>query len=143
MSSITASLAITQLEKIEKLISLRRNNAHYLSSRLKKLPGVLVPKEPTGYKHVYQLYSILLSNSKNRDALNHFLTVKGIMSKVFFYPCHLTNFYKKMKFPEKNKLGVTENVSDRILSLPMYPGLKKEELDYIVNSVSEFVESFQ
>ena len=86
---------------------------------------------------------ILLSNSKNRDALNHFLTVKGIMSKVFFYPCHLTNFYKKMKFHEKNKLGVTENVSDRILSLPMYPGLKKEELDYIVNSVSEFVESFQ
>ena len=59
MSSITASLAITQLEKIEKLISLRRNNAHYLSSKSKKLPGVLVPKEPTGYKHVYRLYSYI------------------------------------------------------------------------------------
>lgn len=141
MSSITAALATSQLKKIGKLIELRRNNASYLSSKLKKLNDVIVPKEPTGYKHVYQLYSILLSSSKARDELMKSLSMKGIMSKVFFYPCHLTSFYKKLNPVGKNKLGVTENVAKRILTLPMYPELKRKELDYIAESVTEFFDN--
>jgi perosamine synthetase len=134
-------LATSQLKKIGKLIELRRNNASYLSSKLKKLNDVIVPKEPIGYKHVYQLYSILLSSSKARDELMKSLSMKGIMSKVFFYPCHLTSFYKKLNLIGKNKLDVTENIAKRILTLPMYPELKRKELDYIVESITEFFDN--
>jgi perosamine synthetase len=143
MSSITAALAISQLRKIEKLIAMRRNHARYLSSKLKRLQGIVVPKEPVGSKHIYQLYSILLPTSKTRNALMEFLTRKGIMSKVFFYPCHLTSFYKKLSSSKRNSLKITENVSSRILTLPMYPGLQKEELDYIINSIGEFMEQLE
>ncbi len=86
MSSITAALAISQLEKFEKLVSLRRKNAKYLSSRLSKFEEIKVPKEPPGYYHVYQLYSILLPNMKIKYNLMKFLEKKGIMTKIFFYP---------------------------------------------------------
>lgn len=140
MSSITAALAIAQLEKIEKLISLRRKKAEYLNSRLGNLAQIKVPSEPTGYRHVYQLYSILLPNSGIRNKLMRFLSSKAIMSKVFFDPVHLATFYKKMVFSKKAELKVTENISHRILTLPMYPSLQKEELDYICESVKEFTE---
>ena len=140
MSSITAALGLSQFNKLEKMIKLRRKNAAYLSSCLSKFKQIMIPNEPPGFKHVYQLYSIRLSSSKLRDGLMKFLASKGIMSRVYFYPVHLTQFYRKMGYSKTKKLKVTERVSDQILSLPMYPGLKSEELEYIIDSISEFVE---
>lgn len=141
MSSITAALGISQLERIEKLINLRRNNAHFLSKKLQKFKLIQVPQEPNGYRHVFQLYTIRVTNSKIRNKLMKYLTKKGIMSKVFFYPVHKTNFYKKLGFGKVKELSVTETISNQILSLPMYPGMKKEELNYICDTISEFIES--
>jgi len=140
MSSITAALALSQLKKLNKLIKLRRKNAQYLSANLGKFSEIRVPMEPNGYFHVYQLYSIILRNSRLRNTLQKFLTKKGIMSKVFFEPAHLTNFYKKEILQQKLTLKNTESISSRILTLPMFPEMTKKELDYICNSIREFFE---
>ena len=140
MSSITAALAMSQLKKLNKLIKLRRNNAKYISSNLKKIPEITVPVEPKGYFHVFQLYSIVLKNNKLRNDLKNFLTQNGIMSKVFFDPIHLTNFYRKKILKRNINLENTENISSRILTIPMFPGLSKQELDYICDSICEFFE---
>lgn len=142
MSSITAALAISQLEKFEKLVSLRRKNAKYLSSRLSKFEEIKVPKEPPGYYHVYQLYSILLPNMKIKYNLMKFLEKKGIMTKIFFYPVHLTKSFRKLGYSKQTNLQVTNKISNQIFSLPMYPGLKNEELKYICDSVEEFMEKY-
>lgn len=102
MSTLTAALGISQLSKFGKLIKLRRSNAAYISARLSKYEHIQVPKEPSGYKHVYQLYSIRLANSKIRNQLMKFLTDKGIMSKIFFEPVHLTSIYKKLGYGVKS-----------------------------------------
>lgn len=138
MPSMVAALGISQLLKFEKLIKLRRRNAAYLSARLGKY-GIHVPREPLGYKHVYQLYSIRLPNSKIRNQLMKFLTKRGIMSKIFFEPVHMTNFYKKLGYGT-TKLPITEKIYDQILTLPMYPSLTKEEMNYVCDSVGEFME---
>ena len=138
MSSITAALGLTQLNKLEKLISIRRYNAHFLNSHLKKIHTITIPNEPKNYKHVYQFYTILLPNQKTRDQLKKFLDSKRIMSKVFFYPVHLTNFYQKL-IP-KLKLVKTENISNRVLSLPLFPTMTKEELIFICDSINTFFE---
>lgn len=140
MSSITAALAISQLHKLDKLIKLRRKNAHFISSKLNKFSEIEVPNESEGNYHVFQLYSIILKTSKLRNQLREFLTKKQIMTKIFFQPVHQTNFYKKQIFKEKLSLDVTQSVSFRILTIPMYPGLKQNELNYICNSISEFME---
>lgn len=142
MSSITAALGISQLSKLEKLIELRRKHAKYLNSRLSKFKQIKTPTEPIGFRHVYQLYSIRLPNSIMRNKLMEFLTKKGIMSKVFFDPVHKTKFYKKILGSTKQYLNTTESVSQQILTLPMFPGLKTEDLEYICESVKEFLEKY-
>jgi len=67
----------------------------------------------------------------------NFLTKKGIMTKIYFDPIHKTDFYKKIKF-KQSKLQKTEETSDRIMSLPIYPNLNQKELQYIVDSISTF-----
>ena len=138
MSSITAAIGISQLEKIEKIISLRRKNANSLNSHFKKIPEIVIPPEPKNSKHVYQLYSILVPNSTQRNKLQKFLESKGIMSKVFFYPVHETTYYKKMQ--QYSLLKNTEDVSKRILSLPLYPTMTKQDLNLIKDSISEYFE---
>lgn len=139
MSTITASIGLSQLNKIEKLINLRRKNSKTLNSKLRKIPEITLPPEPNNFKHVYQLYSILTPNQTIRNKLQKYLSDNGIMSKVFFYPVHLTSFYKKLK--KYSNLNTTEDISSRILSLPMYPNMTSEELHLISDSISEFFES--
>ena len=137
MSSITAALAISQLSKLDKLISKRRKNSQYLSSKLSKIKGVHVISEQNSQFLNYQFYFIMLDSLSKRNSLMKFLANKGIMSKVFFYPVHKTKFYSNVK---SQNLENTNNISNKILSLPMYPDLTKEEMNYIVNSISEFAE---
>jgi len=63
------------------------------------------------------------------------------MTKVFFEPIHLTKFYKKLGIGNRKKLNVTEIISKQILSLPMYPTLIRDELNFICDSISEFLET--
>lgn len=141
MSSVTAALGISQLKKLDKMIIMRRKNANYLSSKLKHFDSVKIPEEH-GFKHVYQLYSILLENKKMKDNLMKFLSENGIMSKVYFDPVHKTLFYKKLGY-SKDKLPITEKVSEQILSLPMFPTMQRNELQLIVETIEEFMKKFK
>jgi len=61
------------------------------------------------------------------------------MTKVYFFPIHLTHFYKN-ELGYTCKLPVTEAMSKQALTLPMYPTLTKEEMDYMVEKIKSFYE---
>jgi perosamine synthetase len=138
MSNLTAALGISQLKKVDRIIELRRENAEYLTKKLTKIDEVIPPSPPEDYFHVYQMYTIRVKDGR-RDALSEYLADRGIMTKVFFHPVHLTSFYRK-KLGYRVKLPVTEEVSKQVLTLPMYPTLSRREMDYIVNAVEGFFE---
>lgn len=140
MPEILAALGIAQLNKIERLIEMRRKNAQYLNKNLSHLKEISVPKPIQDcYFNVYQMYTILLKGDENlRDGLAKYLRKKNIATKVYFYPVHKTYFYKKILNVQYN-LPSTEELSKQVLSLPMYPSLKKEEMNYIANEISNFL----
>ena len=137
MSSLTAALAESQLKKIDKLIRMRRRNAKFMMKRLKKHKQIKFMNEEKGTKHVFQLFTILIDTNDLRFKLSKFLTKKGIMTKVFFEPIHKSKFYQNMF---TIKLKNTEDISSRVISLPMYPELRKNEMNYICDSIDEFME---
>jgi perosamine synthetase len=143
MSSMTAALGISQLHKLDKIIKMRQNNAVYISERLKKIPEIQVPSPPNDYDHIYQMYSIRLTNNQIREKLHEFLLEKSIFSKVYFYPIHKTSFYQNQISTIDSNLPVTESVSNEILTLPMYPNMTNEEKNYLVQSIYEFFETKQ
>jgi dTDP-4-amino-4,6-dideoxygalactose transaminase len=141
MSDILAALGISQLEKIDMLINKRRENANYLNKRLSKVKDITVPIEQDDFFHVYQMYTIRINSGKERrDFLIEHLKKNGIMTKIFFPPIHLTQFYMKNFGHRKGELPFTEELSDQVLTLPMYANLTKEEKDYIIENVTNFFE---
>jgi len=140
MSTITAALGISQLQKLDKIIKMRQNNAKYISTRLSKHPQIKVPSPPEGFEHIYQMYTIRLPNKEVRDKLHQHLSNKRIFSKVYFTPIHLTSLYQQ-KFGMKQKsLPITETISNQVLTLPMYPNMNTEEKEYLIESMAEFFE---
>lgn len=137
MPSYVAALGITQLKKIQKIINKRRKNAQYLTQRLnREMKEIITPDPPREYFHVYQMYSIRIN--RYRDELLRYLSKKGVMSKIYFPAVHLTHFYKSQVRP-RCKLPVTEEISKQILSLPMYPTLTKQEMDYLLKWIRIFL----
>ncbi len=137
MSNLTAALGLAQLNKVSSIVRMRRKNAQLMTQRLSETPAIITPHPPRGYHHVYQMYSIRVPQDL-RDGLIDHLSKQGIMSKVFFYPVHLTSFYsKELKY--KDSLPVTEEISRQILSLPFYPSLTQNEIDFITDQVIRFI----
>ncbi|KAF5432931.1 perosamine synthetase [Candidatus Methanophagaceae archaeon] len=137
MSNITAALGVAQLKKADNVIEMRRDNAEYLTARLKReLKEIMTPNSPNEYYHVYQMYTIMVDN---RDELMKYLADEGIMTKVYFSPVHLTHFYKN-GLGYTCELPVTEELSTQVLTLPMYPALTREEIDFILDKIKCFFE---
>jgi len=143
MSSITASLGISQMHKIDKIISKRRANANYITDRLKNSSDITTPNIPDGSEHVYQLYSIRLNDKHTRDSLHDYLLNKKIFSKIYFKPVHLYSFYQQKFKNQTFDLSETERAFEQILTLPMYPNMTTEEKEYLVTTILEFFEENQ
>ena len=141
MSTMTAALGISQLQKLDKMIKKRIENANYISSKISKFQEIKIPKPPKDHTHIYQMYTIKLDSEKTRNKLHDFLLKQRIFSKVYFHPIHLTSFYKSKFGTKEGMLPITEKISKQILTLPIYPNMTLEEKEYLTNSISEFFEN--
>ncbi|MFX0088051.1 MAG: DegT/DnrJ/EryC1/StrS family aminotransferase [Candidatus Hodarchaeota archaeon] len=138
LSNINAALGLTQLEKVELIISKRLRVANHYIDKLKNQNRIILPSTPPNGRHVFQLFSIRVKNGF-RNELIDFLKLNGISSKVYFYPVHSTPFYKE-KLKYNINLPVTELVSQEILSLPIYPTMTEDEQNYVIEKIIEFYE---
>lgn len=135
MPSILAAVGMSQLKRADKIIALRRQKAGYMSSRLRQIEEIAVFDPPKDYFNVYQLYSVIVR--RRREQLREYLASKGIATKVYFDPVHLSRFYKS-RSKQAARLPVTERISKQVLSLPIHPGLSEKEMDYIVKTIKTF-----
>jgi perosamine synthetase len=139
ISSMTAALGISQMGKLERAIGQRRKVAAKLNSRLGRIEGIDVPTEPKGSKHTYQMYTIRVKEGRRtRNALNSFLSSKGINSKVYFEPVHRTRFYRELLGSRLPRLPVTEWASSRVLTIPVYPSMTDAEVNYTADCIEGF-----
>jgi perosamine synthetase len=138
MSTMTAALGISQIEKIDKVIKMRRENAAYLTKKLSSVKEIKTPVEPAGYFHLYQMYTIRVSSGDVRDKLKDYLNKSGLGTKIYFDPVHLSLFYRRDHGHKAGELPVTEDLSKRVLTLPMFPTLTKEEMDYMSDKIKEY-----
>ena len=138
MPTMVAALGIAQMNKLDKVVEMRRKIAARLTSEFQNIDEVIPPEEPKGFRHIYQMYTIRVKSGKRRrDALRDFMSKKGIITKVYFDPIHLTYFYRQMGHKE-GELPVTEKVSGEVITLPIYPTMTDEEIEYLSSSVKQF-----
>lgn len=138
MPTMCAALGISQLKKIEKLIEMRRHVAHKYNNAFTGVQGISPPKEQSGCRHVYQLYTVLLDDNHAREGLRKHLGENGIMSKIYFDPIHLSRHFSSIG-DITYALPVTEDIGSRVLSLPIYPGMPDAETDHVISKIKEFI----
>jgi len=132
LTNIQAALGLAQLEKIDSVISRKRENAFLYNKLLQGLPGIILPPEEAWAKNIYWMYSILVENkfAVKRNSLMRKLKEKGIDTRPFFIPMHKMPPYKCRKsFP------VAEELSSQGINLPSYPGLNKKDIKYICETI--------
>ncbi len=137
LPSINAVLVQSQFDKFSTIVRKRREKAAYYTKHLAKISGIRTPTEEKDDYHVYQLYTIELPDKATRDHLQHHLTGAGIMTKIYFEPIHLKTYYQKEFHCKKNDLPVTEEVAQKVLTLPLYPSLTKKEMDYVIGAIKK------
>lgn len=134
LDEIQAAILRVKMKHLNQWIDARRKNAA-LYSKLLKGSDVITPTEPKGYKHVYYLYVV---RSKRRDELQKHLAAGGIGTMVHYpIPIHMQPAYKEMGW-KKGDFPAAERSASEILSLPMYPELKKEEISEIAERIKDF-----
>lgn len=139
MPTMNAALGLSQLKKIDKVIKMRRDKAEYMTKKLSRIKEITLPTAPPDYFHVYQMYTIRIDGIRQiRDRLIQYLGDKGISTKVYFEPVHLSYFYKNKFGFKRGDLPVTERLSDQVLTFHTHPLLKNEEIDYISEEIDKF-----
>lgn len=140
MPTMNAALGISQLKKIEFLINQRRKIAKYFMDELKKIPLINFPIQFDNYINVFQLFTVLLPNKEIRDKLQLFLIEKGIMSKIYFEPIHLKTLYLNYGYL-KGSLPKTEELANRVLTLPLFVSMTSDEAEWITKNIRLFFDN--
>lgn len=133
LDEMQAAFLRVQLPLLENWTLQRREIAHHYNKELSKV--VIVPKESEWERHVYQTYVI---RAENRNDLKKFLNDNGVEALIHYpVPIHLQPAasylgHKNGDFP------VVEQLSNEILSLPLYPGMPNQYQDRVVNLILDF-----
>jgi dTDP-4-amino-4,6-dideoxygalactose transaminase len=137
LDAIQAAVLRIKLKRLQDWNQSRRKNAAFYTELLQDVPGITLPLEADYADSVYHLYVIL---ADNRDGLQKFLAEKGIATGLHYpLPLHLQKAYAHLGY-KKGDFPVAEHAAERLLSLPMYPELAAEQIDYVCSSIKEFTE---
>ena len=138
MASILATLGLSQIEKIDKNIKIRRKNAKLYSKLLEDVNDITIPfRENDGRYNVYQMYPLRINNGKEtRNKLISFLERYGISSRIYFEPLYKYSIFNKTH--KKNYLKNTEELSSEIITLPMSACITSKQINFIANKIIEF-----
>jgi dTDP-4-amino-4,6-dideoxygalactose transaminase len=138
MSEFQAVVLNVKMKYIGKWTEIRRINAEEYNTRLSEVEQVIMPSELEGAKHVYHLYVVRV---KDREKLQNFLKENEIASGLHYpIPLHLTRAYAYLGY-KKGDFPVAEKLANDILSLPMYPELTEEQIEYVCEKIKAFYKS--
>lgn len=138
LDTIQAAVLNVKLPLLDKYISNRRKAADFYDQAFKNHPKITIPYRAPYSKHVFHQYTLLLEDA-DRNQLNEYLAKKNIPSMIYYpVPAHRQNMFSSFQSGSQH-LGVTDWLTERVISLPMHTELDEEQLEFICTSVLEFL----
>jgi dTDP-4-amino-4,6-dideoxygalactose transaminase len=172
MFDIQAAIGIHQLEKIEDFLKRRKKYVDMYNESFKDIHEIAPLKTMGKIKHAHHLYVIIIKTEEltaNRDEIMNEIQSNGVGVGVHFRALHLQPYYQNIhhrehreheelqknlnvfsavfatsavKF-ERGMFPVAEYVSDRVISLPLYPKMKVSDVKYVIKIVKEVINRFR
>jgi len=136
MDGIQAAVLSIKLRHLAEANSLRRKHAAEYNQALAGINEVLTPSEATYARHVYHVYAVRV---QERDVVTRNLQEKGVGCAVHYpVPVHLQEACRNLGY-KRGAFPIAESQADQFLSLPIFPELTEEQIDYVVRCVSDVV----
>jgi dTDP-4-amino-4,6-dideoxygalactose transaminase len=130
-----ASFLNIKLKYLNNWNNLRNEVAKYYFKNLNNIGDIKLPICAEKSTHVYHLFVI---RTAKRDQLQEFLASHGIQTLIHYpIPPHLQKAYSFLNF-KKGDFPITEEISDTCLSLPIWPGISEQQLDYTISKIKHF-----
>ena len=139
MMNLQGAIGLVQLKKLEDFTAKRIRNAEILNKGI-TIRGLTTPFRAAHVRHVYHQYVVRVEDGfpAGRERFMEYLQSKGIGCAVHYpRPVYEQPLYQSLGYG-KEKCPVAEDVSRRILSLPVHPSLNEEDLEYIAKTINEF-----
>lgn len=134
LDTLQAAVLRVKLRRLDEWNQARRKNAQ-LYDELLASTEVIRPEEASYAKHVYHLYVVRV---QDRGGLQQYLQSKGISTGIHYpIPIHLQEAYRYLGC-QRGDFPITEGCAEEILSLPMYPELTEEQIQYVVEAINGF-----
>ena len=136
LDTLQAAVLIEKLKIFDSEIIMRNKVAKIYSDNLDTI--FTKPYLPKNYTSSWAQYSILLHRKKDREKAIELLNSKGIPNMIYYkIPLHLQKVFKHLNY-KKGDLPESEDISNKIISLPMHPYLKNNDQDFIIQSLNSF-----
>ncbi len=138
LDTIQAAILLAKFKYLSKFNDLRRKVASNYYEYLKNIKEIVLPDQEGG---VFHQFTIRVLNGK-RDELKDYLEKKGVQTAIYYpYPLHKMKLFKgNCKIPFE--LEEAEKASKEVLSLPIEPLLKKNEIKYVCSKIKEFFKGY-
>lgn len=145
ITDIQAALGISQIKKIDGFLEKRRELAKIYNEELKKINGIVLPYQLENTNSAWHLYIIKLELEKisvGRRKVFEELRKRNIGVNVHYIPVYYHPYYQDLGY-ERGLCPNAEKLYERIITLPLYPMMSKDDIKYIVNSLKKIVDIYR
>jgi dTDP-4-amino-4,6-dideoxygalactose transaminase len=139
LDTLQASVLMAKLPHLYEFEKSRRAVAARYDEALGSLDGLEIPVRTVDSSHVFHQYTITCKTAAMRDALKMYLAEQEIPSMIYYpRPLFLQTAYKQVV-----SMPISEDLCNRVLSLPICPELDVEQQEYIINNIRNFIQKSQ
>ena len=139
LDTLQAAVLLAKLPYLSEFEKQRRAVAARYDAALAEIVGLAVPQRTVDSSHVFHQYTLKCDSESMRDALKKHLMDLGIPSMIY-YPIAL---HRQTAYKQVVNLPVSEDLCNRVLSLPICPELNIEQQDYIIHNIRNFIQKSQ
>lgn len=138
ITDFQCALGISQLRKLDQFVQKRRQIAKRYFEALGENKKLELPVEKPYAYHSYHLYPVRLKDKEKRKEIFRSLRRAGIGVQVHYIPVYWHPFLQKLGY-KKGLCPKAEDFYERVISLPIFPSLKEEDFNYVVEKLEELL----
>ncbi|MCK5474029.1 MAG: UDP-4-amino-4,6-dideoxy-N-acetyl-beta-L-altrosamine transaminase [Candidatus Aenigmarchaeota archaeon] len=141
MTDFQAALGISQLKKLDLFIKKRQKVVTRYKEHLKKIKEITLPQVNCNVNHAWHIYTILLDETIDRNAFFKYIKNLNIGVNVHYIPIYKHTYYKNKFNFDKNDYPITENIFKRIITLPLFPSITEQDIEYIIECIKKAIKN--
>jgi dTDP-4-amino-4,6-dideoxygalactose transaminase len=146
MPDVAAAMGIQQLRKLHQFQARRKEIVSRYNQAFSQLEELQVPTQRAGIEHAWHLYVIRLNLNRlkiNRNQFIEELKARNIGTSVHFIPVHLHPYYRDKYGYKPDDFPVAYREYQRIISLPIYPKMADQDVEDVIEAVTDVVQRFR